>query len=290
MLLFHIISISCLEITYHHAYVFHDTHRCAKLTSHYILNLRISFEEMALIKLQEFFSNTSNTQYDYMTTAQIYMSDIIRDLNIELEKYGIHIRPDYGQLIIENFPFEYDMSSCNEDNAVLLRTEVAHEFFDTTAVHGVGNRLLIFFCNNLFSSETALTHIVNVKECGHVSGVMYHDPEKMRFTLKNSILKMFTGGNRSDNISVTDFNNKLCRYVRDCVSEIGNTIGHYMSNMKNIKDISGNNFLMPVDSRTRMHSNHDAMAFAGAWHGNKSLYPVDNYSMKHTFAFNFPSN
>lgn len=277
MLFIYFISISAFYITYHHHYYYEDLQRCAKASSHYILNLRISFEQQVLIELQEYLANMANTPYDYQTTAQIFMSDVIREVNFELESYGIHIRPDYGQLIMENFPFEFNKAACSDENAVMERTEVAHEYFNTMSVHGIGNRLLIYFCDKVFSGQTLLSYIAKVKECGHILGVMYHDPENMKVTLKDEIVKMFTGGNRSDEITPTHFNTMLCSYVKTCVSEIGNLIGEHVSNMRNIKDVSGVNFLLPVDSRTRMHSVFDDVAYAGPFHGNKRLYPIDNY-------------
>lgn len=262
---------------YTHHYFYQPTQRCAKLSSHYILNLRVTFEQQALIDLQEYISNFHSTPYDYMAAAQLYMSDIFRELNIELDPFGIHIRPDYGQLMLENFPIEIDKSNCRNDTVVFERTKQSTDYFDLTAVHGVGNRLIIFYCNKIFSASSRMSHIENVKDCGHVLGVMYFKPAEMKTFLKDEIVKLFSGGNRSSDMSLTDINIEMCKYTRRCVSEIGNMIGELLSNMKNIKDISGANYLMPVDSRVRMHGAFDHVSFSGPYHGHRNMYPIDDY-------------
>lgn len=265
------------NVHYTHHYFYQQTQRCAKLSSHYIFNLRVTFEQQALIELQEYISNFNDTPYDYMAAAQLYMSDIFRELNIELDQYGIHIRPDYGQLLLENFPIEIDKSRCHSDTVCIERTQVCRDYFDLTAVHGVGNRLIIFYCDSIFSENSILANIENVKDCGHVLGIMYHDPDLMKATIKDEVIKMFTGGNRSSDLSLVDVNIELCKYAHSCVSEIGTLIGELLNNMKNIKDISSANYLMPVDSRFRMHGAFDHVSFSGPYHGHKRMYPLDDY-------------
>lgn len=272
------ILITPVFISFHHHYYFEDLHRCAKPSGMYIMKLRISFEQNALIALQEWLSDHVPTIMDYQAAAETYISPIINDVNIELLPFGVHIRADYSQLIMENFPFDWDKSRCNSDVTVLKRTETAKIYFERTAVHGVGNRLLVLHCPERFSAHQLYAHTSSVKQCGRVLGIMYHKPDLMRTMIKDEVLKMMTGGNnRSDDIDFTAFNNELCKYVHNCVSTIGNVIGEYVNNLRNVKDITGSNFFLPVDSRTKMHGAYDDVMMQGAYHGFARLYPVDDY-------------
>lgn len=265
----------CEYLVFHHHYYYNDLQRCSKASTHYILNLRISFEQQALIALQEFLGNEMNIPIDYLAAARTYFTPIFQSINTELEPYGIHIRPDFGQLIIENFPFEWDKTQCSNDGIVPERVEIAKEYFEATSVHGIGNRLLILYCYETMDKQ--MSYITKIGDCGHILGMLFHEPHMFKIDLKDEIIKLFSGGNRSDNINITEFNHLLCGYVHRCVSEIGNLIGEYVSNAKNIKDINDINFLMPVDSRVRVHSVYDDVAFDGPYHGDRRLYPIDDY-------------
>ncbi|KAM0675172.1 hypothetical protein GVAV_001515 [Gurleya vavrai] len=272
------ITILSVFISFHHHYYYEDIQRCSKPSGMYILRLRISFEQNALVALQEFLSDHSPSIMDYQAAAETYISPIINDVNIELLPFGVHIRADYGQLIMENFPFTWDKSSCRSETTVMQRVEVAHEYFERTAIHGVGNRLLIMHCPENFSTEQMWSYTAGVKQCGNILGIMYHKPDIMRTLIKDEITKIMSGSqNRTDDVNFQQFNSKLCKYMHECVSSIGNVIGEYVNNLRNAKDVTGSNFFLPVDSRTKMHGAYDDVAIQGAYHGIAREYPIDDY-------------
>ncbi|KAM0687251.1 hypothetical protein COBT_001511 [Conglomerata obtusa] len=278
MILFYINTILPISVIFNHHYYYEDIQRCSKPSGVYIMRLRISFEQNALVALQDYLSNNMTTQLDYQAAAQAYIAPIIADINVELMPFGIHIRADYGQLIMENFPFKWDKANCQSDVTVLKRVEVARSYFERTAVHGVGNRLLVMHCPVQFSAEQIWAHTAAVKQCGNVLGVMYHNPDMMRHLIKREVIKLFTGvRNSSDDIKFNEFNNSLCKYVHGCVSAIGNVIGEYVNNLRNAKDVNGSNFYLPLDSRTKMHSSFDDFALRGSYYGFTRLYPLENY-------------
>ncbi|EJW02617.1 hypothetical protein EDEG_02975 [Edhazardia aedis USNM 41457] len=228
-----------------------DIEKCSVLTGKYVIRLRIAAEEQVLISLSQLNNAPNISPGQLIINAQAYFGSIVRDLNIFLRPFGVEIRPDFGQLLLENFQDGYEFAECRRQGTIMKKVKSMINMFKERIFMQNTFRLFVFFCPYFDPKTKFWSYGEDFGACGKILGVLYHHPMRMREVIIDNILKAIGGGINSEDIDLDTFNRGLCDFTRSCFSITGNSMGSYMPGEQNVLHAATYHNYIPYESMVR---------------------------------------
>lgn len=253
---------------------------CGKSTGIYFIRVNVSIESAALLLMQAAQTAASNIPFDFQASAFFFIAQIFELCNYELKKYGVQLKAEYGHLEMESLPFQWDKKSCWESDPILTHTQIAKQYFEETQIHGVGNKLLIMYCPFAYKNDIVRQTVrLPVGDCGHVIGVMFSDLETLKYIIKEELMAMVGRGKYHEyDVIMPHYNEGVCRYVRQCIMNVGNVIGQYINDFRYLKEPFGADYYLPMPRGLDSHAIFDDASIAGSFRGGTRQYPTEDYA------------
>ncbi|KAM0677598.1 hypothetical protein BDAP_001743 [Binucleata daphniae] len=211
-----------------------------------VLKMHIHLDELALPGFSGQGGST-NTLKSIMT----WFGEIFDDINKELQPHGVQFHCDFSELPTTKYPFTYDKIKCIETNPPGARSVIADTVFKQKYLNNYGNRLIVFFCPN--NTTSMLKGHVKNGDCNNTLGYLFGPLLVLKQTIRNSVIKAVFGKSSED----TNFNSQVCKIANKCVNGKKSLFGQYIGDLKAVRHISNEEYIIPNNERLNEHDLYD---------------------------------
>lgn len=207
--------------------------RCSPKEGTFIFNVKFHIDEETIDKI--LFFNSDPKKLSERDNIIKYLNKIVNNFNKEIEQYGVQVKPDYSQLILEELNLKINKQLiCNErfSAAVLSRLTSAKLSYPNTT--GSGYRIIVMSCLH-FNPEQIPFFTIPSFSCGRISTIFsissYVLKSKIRLMLKNVLAGQIGIGSR---INSSVFRYNACRSAKNCVAK-NKLYGKFFENVDKIE-------------------------------------------------------
>ncbi|KAM0674481.1 hypothetical protein GVAV_002095 [Gurleya vavrai] len=211
-----------------------------------VIKMHIHLDEFAISAF-----SFSKPHQNPLKTIKDWFGSIFDDMNREIQKYGVQFHCDFSELGISKYPIVYDKTMCYETNPPGVRGSLADNVFKSKFKGEYGNRLIIFFCPNI-QMPTLYGHL-EFGACNNTMGFLYGPLPVLKMKIEKEIFKAVFKNTKDDD----KFNMDVCKIARKCVDEDKSVFGQYFGDLKAVRHISSEEFILPNKKRVEEHDLYD---------------------------------
>lgn len=223
-----------------------DIEHCHNHNGTSVIRVYIHLDELAIAAF-----SAAKPGRDPLSAIMLWFGEIFDEINQDLQPYGVQFHCDFTKLPTTSFPFVYDKTMCYEGNPPGVRGMIADNVFKQQFQGRYGNRIIVFFCPN--NPAAMLYGHTHQDACNNTMAFLFGP----FIVLKNKILyevkKAVFGSNEGSN----SFNRNVCSVASKCVSKTANIYGQYIYDLKAVRHISSEKYILRDHERLNEHDLYD---------------------------------
>ncbi|KAM0674480.1 hypothetical protein GVAV_002094 [Gurleya vavrai] len=223
-----------------------DVEHCHDFNGTSVIRMYIHLDELAIAGFASL-----RPKLNPLKSVMTWFGNLFDDINENLQKYGVQFHLDFSMPLISEFGVAYDKLICRENNPPGLRGTLANDKIKMHYKGEYGNHLCLFFCPNM--PVPTLNGVQSFKDCNNTLGFLFGPLPLLKFTMKRKIYKAVFKSSRFN----PSFNGDVCNIARKCITKEKSIFGKYFGDLKAVRHISNEKYILPKNERVEEHDLYD---------------------------------
>lgn len=222
-----------------------------------VIRIGVHVDGTAIVALRSALASEFSMDLNAMTTVTKFFGGIFDMVNEDIQNLGVQVRGDFTEVLIENPP--YDTSRCIEGDPLITRTSAMKNVLKKPGSEP-GNELVLFFCPELVMAPPRNILIAN-NTCSSVAGTMFGEIRALRDAITDAVYKLVSGGTSRPLGTTREFEHGTKRLATDCIGHEKNVYGEFVRDLKSVRHLSTERFILENASKVSEHDLMDDVYF-----------------------------